>query len=72
MPYLVNGQVVPEELIRQESDRIRRDPQWKTIADEAERAQRLRSAAEYCAQDKILIEQAAACDPRPISHATLE
>ena len=72
MPYLVNGQAVSEELIRQESERIGRDLRWKTIADEAERARRLRAAAEYSAIDRLLVEQAAADDPRPIDANAFE
>jgi hypothetical protein len=33
MPYLVNGQPVTEELIREELGRIGRDPQWQNLAD---------------------------------------
>ena len=66
MPCLINGQPVPEDLIRQESAQIAADPRWKNIADEAERAKRLRAAAEQTAQDKVLIAQAAARDPRPV------
>jgi peptidyl-prolyl cis-trans isomerase C len=72
MPYLVNGRAVPEELIRQESERIGRDLRWKTIPDEAERARRLRAAAEYSAIDRVLVEQAAANDPRPIDANAFE
>jgi hypothetical protein len=72
MPYVVNGQLVPEELIREEFLRIGRDPQWQSIADLTERANRLRVAAEQCAQDRLLIEQAAANDPRPIDAASIE
>ena len=72
MPYLVNGQAVSEELIRQESERIGRDLRWKTIPDEAERARRLRAAAEYSAIDRVLVEQAAANDPRPIDASAFE
>ena len=35
MPYLVNGQPVPEEIVREEFGRIGRDPQWQAIADPA-------------------------------------
>lgn len=66
MPYVVNGDVVPEELILQESERLRADPQWLRIRDEADRARRLRAAAEYSAIDRTLVAQAAARDPRPI------
>jgi parvulin-like peptidyl-prolyl isomerase len=72
MPYLVNGQPVTEELISEESARIGRDPQWNTIQDETERAKRLRAAAEQCAQERLLIEQAAANDPRPVDAIALE
>ncbi|HXM43296.1 MAG TPA: peptidylprolyl isomerase [Bryobacteraceae bacterium] len=66
MPWIVNGQPVPEDLIQQESAQIARDPRWKNIADEGERAKRLRAAAEHAAQDKMLISQAAARDLRPV------
>ncbi|MGO4881456.1 MAG: peptidylprolyl isomerase [Bryobacteraceae bacterium] len=63
---------MPEELIRQESDRIARDLHWQAIADEAERARRLRRAAEQSAIDAMLIAQAAANDPRLIEKASLD
>jgi hypothetical protein len=72
MPYVVNGQQVTEELIREEFGRIGRDPQWQNIFDVTERAQRIRAAAEQCAQDRILIEQAAMNDPRPISDDSID
>jgi hypothetical protein len=72
MPWEVNGQPVPEELVKEEFGRIGRDPQWQRIADLNDRANRLRAAAEYCAQDRVLIEQAAAADPRPTDDAVLE
>ena len=72
MPFSVNGQLVPEELIRQESERIGRDRQWLAIADEAERARRLRAAAECSAADQILLAQIASADPRPIDSGTPE
>ncbi len=71
MPYLVNGSEVPEELIQQESGRISRDLHWQTILGEAERARRLRRAAEQSAIDATLIAQTAAADPRPIDEASL-
>ena len=72
MPYLVNGQLVTEELVREEFTRIGRDPQWQQIPDLTERAQRLRAAAEQSAQDRILIEQAASSDSRPIDPSAVE
>jgi hypothetical protein len=39
MPYLVNGQMVPEELVRQEFERLSRDLRFQTIPDEVARAQ---------------------------------
>jgi len=72
MPYLVNGQAVSEELIRDEFNRIGRDSQWQNMPDLTDRAHRLRAAAEQSAMDRILIEQAAASDLRPIDPAVLE
>jgi hypothetical protein len=72
MPWLVNGQLVPEDLIRQESAQIAGDPRWNGIAEEGERAKRLRAAAERAAQDKTLLSQAAARDPRPLDPGLIE
>jgi peptidyl-prolyl cis-trans isomerase C len=71
MPWLVNGQLVPEKLIRQEEAQIVCDPRWKSIADEGERAKRIRAAAERAAQDKTLLSQEAARDTRPVDAALL-
>src|ERR1035438_8383913 len=62
MPYLVNGQPVPEEWIREEEQRLTRDLRFQTIADEAERARQLRVAAEHSAIDRMLVELGAASD----------
>lgn len=72
MPYLVNNQPVPEELVSQEAQRLSRDLTWQNIPDETERARRLHAAAEQSAIDRILVQQAAAGDPRPIDAAELE
>jgi len=66
MPYAVNGQIAPEELIRQESERIGRDLRWREVPDEAERARRIRAAAEHSAVNRILVEQVALGYPRPV------
>ena len=58
MPYVANGQPVAEELIRQESERIGRDLRWRSVPDEAERASRIRAAAEHSAVNRILVEPA--------------
>jgi hypothetical protein len=72
MPYIVNGQIVPEEVVHEEFLRLGRDTQWNNIADLTERAQRMRAAAEHSAQNRILIEQTAASDPRPIDAAVID
>ena len=66
MPWLVNKQIVPEELIRQERDRLSRDARWQSVTDGYERSQQLRAAAEQAAVDRVLIEQKAVLDPRPV------
>jgi len=72
MPYLVNGQPVPEAWIREEEERLGQDLRLKAIADEAERARQLRTAAQHSAIDRMVVEQAAARDPRPIDPNALE
>jgi len=57
MPYLVNGQLVSEDRVRIEEARLMRDAQWRAIADEVERARRLRTAAH---------------DPRPVHPDAIE
>ena len=72
MPYLVNGELVPEGLILQEAERLGRDPRWRSIPDEAERARLLRSAAEATAIDKVLVANASVRDPRHIDPGLIE
>lgn len=72
MAYLVNGQPVPEALIREEAGRIGRDPRWQSITDELARATQVRAAAEQSAIGRLLVEQAAANDPRPIDSQLIE
>jgi hypothetical protein len=66
MPYFVNGQPVAEDLIRREAEPIGRDLRWRSVPDEAERAGRIRAAAEYAAVNRVLVQQAASADPRPV------
>jgi hypothetical protein len=72
MPYLVNGQLVSEDCVRGEEVRLPNDPQWRSIADEAERARRLRAATEFAVVDTTLVEQIAASDPRPLDPVAIE
>jgi parvulin-like peptidyl-prolyl isomerase len=72
MPYFVNGEIVPEELIRQETERLSRDLRLQAIPDKAVRAKHLRAAAEQSAVERILLEQAAVSDPRPIDSESIE
>ena len=72
MPIIVNGQAIPEALIREESERVSRDLRWASIADPQERGQRIREAAEESAINRMLLEYAAATDPRPIDNTLLE
>lgn len=72
MPYSVNGQLVSEDCRRGEEVRLRNDPQFLSIADEVERARRLRAATELAAIDTTLVEQIAASDPRPVDPFAIE
>jgi parvulin-like peptidyl-prolyl isomerase len=72
MPHLVNWQPVPAAWIREEEERLSHDLQFQSIADAAERARQLRIAAQHSAIDRIVVEQAAAKDPRPIDRRAVE
>lgn len=72
MPVFVNGERVPEEWIREERARVARDLRWAAISDPAQREAHLCHAAEHSAINRLLLEQAAAADPRPIDPAVLE
>ncbi len=66
MPLLVNGEAVPEDLVREEMERLRRDPRWASVTDLSQREAQLRAAAEHSAIDRFLLESAAANDPQPL------
>jgi hypothetical protein len=66
MRIIVDGQVVPEIYIRDALQWISRDPRWQAIRDSKERAQRQLATAQQAAIDRVLIERAAARDPRPV------
>jgi len=72
MRILVDGQEVPEELIRQAEQWLAHDLRWQSIRDEAERARELHAAAEQAAIERVLVEQVAARDPRPIDPKLIE
>jgi peptidyl-prolyl cis-trans isomerase C len=72
MSYLVNGQLVSEDLVRKEEARLRTDPRWREIGEPGERARRLRAAAEFAAVDAMIVEQMAATDPRPVDPAAMD
>jgi parvulin-like peptidyl-prolyl isomerase len=69
MPILVNGEIIPRELILDEERRLAASPEWRAIPDALEKQTHLRHAAEACVIDRILLRQAADQDPRPIDPA---
>ena len=69
MPILVNGEIIPVELIREEERRLAQTPEWQGIPDSLEKRMRLREAAEWDATDRILLRQESDKDPRPIDSA---
>jgi parvulin-like peptidyl-prolyl isomerase len=66
MPYFLDGHPVPEDLIGQAEQWLRRDPRWQSIPDPGVRAAQLRGAAAQAAIERMLVERAAAQDPRAI------
>jgi peptidyl-prolyl cis-trans isomerase C len=71
MPILVNGEIIPRELILDEELRLAASTEWRAIPDALEKQTHLRQAAEACVIDRILLRQAADKDPRPIDPALL-
>jgi len=71
MPILVNGELIPKELIREEERRLAQLPEWLGIPDSLEKGVRLREAAEQYATDRILLRQEADQDRRPIDSSLI-
>jgi peptidyl-prolyl cis-trans isomerase C len=66
VPIQVNGEIVPAELIREETRCLAQLPEWGAIPDSIEKRMALREAAEWYAIDRVLLRQAAEKDARPI------
>ena len=71
MPLLVNGELIPTELIREEERCLAQLPEWQGIPDGIEKAMRLRQVAEWYVIDRVLLRQEADKDPRPIDPAAV-
>jgi peptidyl-prolyl cis-trans isomerase C len=69
VPLLINGEIVPAELIREEQRCLAQLPEWQSVADGIEKQMRLREAAESRIIDRVLLRQEADKDPRPIDPA---
>lgn len=72
MAIAINGKKIPESIIKEEADRIGRDPHWQAVTDPSERAVKIRYAAEFSAINRTLLERAAEDDPRPIDSGLVE
>ncbi|MGA2592064.1 MAG: peptidylprolyl isomerase [Bryobacteraceae bacterium] len=71
MPILVNGELIPKELIREEERRLAQLSEWQGLAEGLDKGVRMREAAEQCAIDRVLLRQQADQDTRPIDPALL-
>jgi hypothetical protein len=71
MPILVNGEIVPPELLREEERCLGQLPEWQEIPDGLEKTLRLRQAAECSVVDRVLLRQEADKDSRPIDPAVV-
>jgi parvulin-like peptidyl-prolyl isomerase len=69
MPILVNGEIIPQELIREEERRLAGMAEWRVIPDALDKRMRLRETAEASVVDRVLLHQAADRDPRPVDPA---
>jgi len=72
MPILVNGEVIPKELIRDEERRLRETPEWQGVEDGLEKNVRLREAAEARAIHGVLLRQEADKDTSPIDPGLID
>lgn len=72
MFILVNRELVPEPLIHMEFERLLFHPDFAGIADELEKRQRVRRAAEESATNRMLLTQEALRDPRPLPEAEVQ
>ena len=66
MPILVNGELIPRELIREEERALARLPEWQSLPDGLDKGMRLREAAEQSVIDRILLRQETDRDRRPL------
>ncbi|MEO8662688.1 MAG: peptidylprolyl isomerase [Bryobacteraceae bacterium] len=72
MPILVNGEVVPDALIRAEEQRVRVLPEWKAAEEHPEFKMRLRAAAEDGAINRVVLAQAAARVTAPLDETEID
>jgi len=69
MPILLNGEIIPQELIQEEERRLAENPEWKAIPDALDKRMSLRQAAEVAVIDRVLLRQQTDLDTRPIDAA---
>ena len=69
MPILINGELIPTELIREAERCLTQLPEWQGIPDGIEKGMRLRQAAELYVIDRVLLRQEADKDPRRVDPA---
>lgn len=72
MPLLVNGELLTDEVINREVERLERRPEWKLQPKDSLLQTRLRSAAEQRAVDEILFLQAIKAHGVVASHAAVD
>jgi parvulin-like peptidyl-prolyl isomerase len=71
MPILVNGEVLPEQLIHAEFERLLSHPDFLDI-NELEKRRHVRQAAETGAVNRLLLTQEALKDRRPLDEAAVQ
>jgi len=72
MPFVVNDELVPEELVHMEAVRLRSHPDFSGIKDEVQRSMRIREGAEVAAVNRVLLAQHSRRDTRPIPEKDIE
>jgi parvulin-like peptidyl-prolyl isomerase len=72
MPVIINGEILPRELIREEAQRLNQVPHWRDIPDSMEKRMSRQQAAEQFAIDRVLLRQEAEKDLQPVDPALVE
>jgi hypothetical protein len=68
----VNGELILNETIREESHHLRERPEWRDLPESVETSTGLRQEAELRVIDRVLLRQEAEKDTRPLERGLVD